>query len=65
MHVSPFTVNVPQSTLDDLQTRLSRTRWADEISDGWTWGTNRAELSALVDHWMHRFDWRNQEAAMN
>jgi microsomal epoxide hydrolase len=65
MHASRFTINVPQPTLDDLQTRLSRTRWADEIDDGWNWGTDRGELGALIDHWAHRFDWRSQEAAMN
>src|SRR5262245_43093076 len=64
-NLTPFVIRAPQATLDDLRVRLSRTRWADEIDDGWTFGTNRKELIALVDHWTHRFDWREQEQAMN
>jgi microsomal epoxide hydrolase len=58
-------IHVPQSTLDDLKARLRRTRWAAQIGDGWNLGASRAELETLVDHWMHRFDWRRQEDAMN
>ena len=29
--VRPFAINVPQSALDDLQERLARTRFPDEI----------------------------------
>jgi len=66
MSIKPFVVNVPQLTLSDLQERLSRTRWADEIPDrGWRYGTNLAYLRALTEHWLTRFDWRAQEAALN
>jgi len=65
MSISPFTISIPQSILDDLQDRLRRTRWADEIDDGWVLGTDRTQLRALVDHWTGAFDWRLQEAAMN
>jgi len=63
--IDKFVVNVPQRTLDDLQDRLKRTRWADEIDDGWTFGTDHGELRNLVEHWTGGFDWRRQEAAMN
>src|SRR5262245_20802224 len=65
MDASPFVVNVPQPTLDDLQARLRWTRWTDEIDDGWTLGTNREELTALIEHWRSSFDWRRQEDAIN
>ena len=52
MSIGKFVINVPQQTLDDLQARLTRTRWADEIDDGWTFGTDRTQLRALVDHWV-------------
>ena len=29
--IRPFRVAVPQSHLDDLQDRLARTRWPDEL----------------------------------
>jgi hypothetical protein len=65
MRIGKFLINVPQQTLDDLQARLTRTRWADEIDDGWTFGTDRKELRALIDHWTGSFDWRRQEDEMN
>jgi pimeloyl-ACP methyl ester carboxylesterase len=66
MSVNPFIVNLPHQTLFDLQDRLSRTRWADQIADdGWRLGTNGAYLRELAEHWRTRFDWRAQEAAIN
>ena len=65
MSPGKFVVHVPQQTLDDLQARLARTRWADEIDAGWTLGTDGNELRALVDYWVGVFDWRRQEDAMN
>jgi pimeloyl-ACP methyl ester carboxylesterase len=62
----PFEIAVPQRELDELAARLARTRYADDFAnDDWTFGVPGAYLRALVDHWIHRFDWRAQEAAMN
>src|SRR6266404_790604 len=64
--VKPFTINIPQSVLDDLQERLSRTRWPDEgESAGWTLGTRMGYMRDLINHWQHNYDWRKQEAALN
>ena len=62
----PFTIAIPQATLDDLQDRLARTRWPD-AADGadWSAGTSLDGLKALVDYWRHGYDWRAQEAALN
>ena len=39
--IRPFKVRVPQSVLDDLKTRLARTRFPDEINGaGWDYGAN-------------------------
>ena len=36
MAVTPFKVDVPDATLQDLKDRLARTRWPDEIpGSGW------------------------------
>ena len=64
-NIDLFSVDVPQLTLDDLQDRLRRTRWTNEIHDGWTLGADQAELRALVDYWTSAFNWRRQEAAIN
>jgi hypothetical protein len=37
MSIQPFTIAIPQATLDDLRERLARTRWTDEVEgSGWT-----------------------------
>ena len=30
--MQPFTIAIPQADLDDLQARLARTRWTDEVA---------------------------------
>jgi pimeloyl-ACP methyl ester carboxylesterase len=66
MHMQPFTIDIPQSTLDDVQRRLAQTRWPDEAEGvGWAYGTNRGYLKELVDYWQRSYDWRAQEARLN
>lgn len=66
MAVQPFEINVPEETLTDLQERLSRTRWPDEIYESeWDYGTNLAYMKELVDYWLYDFDWRAQERLIN
>jgi len=62
----PFHINIPQSTLDDLQERLQRTRWTSEPQDsGWGMGASLAYLKGLTDYWRDAYDWRKQEAELN
>ncbi len=66
MNIQPFTINVAQSTLDDLRERLTRTRWPDEVQRaGWDYGTNLDYLKVLVAYWQNQFDWKAQEAKLN
>lgn len=66
MDVQPFTINIPQSTLADLQQRLALTRWPDEIAgSGWSRGADLNYMQEVVRHWQTRFDWRCQEKAIN
>jgi microsomal epoxide hydrolase len=66
MQIPSFTIDIPQATLDDVQERLGRTRWPNEIEGaGWDYGTNLDYLKGLVDYWQHTFDWRAQEAKLN
>ena len=42
---APFTINIPQSTLDDLKQRLQNTRLPDHIpGTGWDMGTEPSYL---------------------
>ena len=62
----PFRLAVPESVLEDLRERLSRTRLPDEPPlEPWSTGTSVAYLKQLLDYWRDGFDWRAQEAKLN
>lgn len=62
----PFTIAVPDALLADLEDRLERTRWPDQLpSTGWAYGTDTAYLRELVEYWQNDFDWRAQEQRLN
>ena len=66
MNIQPFTIDIPQETLDDLRGRLANTLWPDEAEHtGWNYGTNMGYLKELVEYWQHSYDWRAQEAKLN
>jgi epoxide hydrolase len=64
--VQPYRVEIPQTELDDLDTRLERVRWPDEL-DGvdWTYGVPLEYVRELVGLWRTSFDWRAHEARLN
>ncbi|EOD64404.1 epoxide hydrolase family protein [Amycolatopsis vancoresmycina] len=64
--ITPFRVDVPQADLDDLRTRLARTRWPDQpAATGWRLGAPVDYVRELAEHWRTAFDWRAQEARIN
>ena len=64
--VVPFTLNVPEQTIEDLRSRLARTRWPDrEVVPDWSQGAPLAGIQALCDYWANRYDWRRCEARLN
>lgn len=66
MNLQTFKVQIPQETLDDLQERLARTRWVDEIPGaGWDYGSNLSYMKELIHYWQSHFDWRAQEEEIN
>src|SRR5215210_4480178 len=66
MTIHPFTIAIPQADLDELQGRLTRTRWIEAAEDdGWTYGIDRGYLRELADYWQQGYDWRKHEAALN
>jgi pimeloyl-ACP methyl ester carboxylesterase len=64
--IRPFTVRVPQATLDDLRRRIAATRWPDKetVADR-SQGTQLAKLQELVRYWGTDYDWRKVEARLN
>jgi len=64
--IQPLNIGVSQPVLDDLQDRLSRTRWPNEIEGaGWDYGVNLGYLRELCSYWQTQFDWRAQEDYLN
>lgn len=66
MKVEPFRIQIPSGAIDDLRQRLTRTRWPDAIpGTGWEYGADLDYMKQLVDYWLTKFDWRQQEAGLN
>ncbi|RPI64394.1 MAG: hypothetical protein EHM50_00725, partial [Lysobacterales bacterium] len=64
--VERFTIAVPADVLRDLDERLARTRWPDQLpGTGWSYGADTAYLRELVAYWLDEYDWRDQERALN
>ena len=66
MSVRPFQVSIPKADLEDLQERLARTRWPDELPGvGWSRGVPLGHLKELAEYWQDGYDWREWEAKLN
>ena len=65
MEITPFTVNVPEADVLDLQTRLANTRWPAEPVTDWSRGVPPSYARKLADTWANRYDWKAEEARLN
>ncbi|MGH7932951.1 MAG: epoxide hydrolase family protein [Candidatus Binataceae bacterium] len=66
MAKEPFTIAIPDATLNDLRERLKRTRWPrDFANSNWEYGTNLDYLKELAAYWADQYDWRRHEHEMN
>ena len=64
--MQPYSIDTNERDLDDLRQRLARTRFREELPhEDWRWGTPQPWLRNLVDHWLHRYDWRATQAELN
>ena len=64
--INPFEVNIAESILEDLRTRLSQVRWPDEIKNsGWNYGTSLGYMEELSDYWLTEYSWRKTENTIN
>ncbi|MEH6581721.1 MAG: epoxide hydrolase family protein [Halioglobus sp.] len=64
--VTPFTVDIPQSQLEDLQERLRGTRWPEqETVEDWNQGIPLSYTRELADYWAKDYDWRRFEKKLN
>ncbi|MDR6224360.1 epoxide hydrolase family protein [Desmospora profundinema] len=64
--IRPFRIVILQSVLDDLQARLTHTRWPDELPEaGGDYGVPLGYLKELAEYWRTSYDWRKHEARLN
>ena len=62
----PYTVEIPDDTLESIRTRVRDYPWHEMPDDGgWNYGTNLHYLREFCDYWVNEFDWRKQEARIN
>ena len=66
MEAPRFTIDIPQTEIDDLRERLARTRWpVDPGSRDERYGAPRHYIEPLLTYWRDEYDWRSVEAQMN
>ncbi|MFG1908575.1 epoxide hydrolase family protein [Kribbella sp. NPDC048928] len=64
--IKPFSIDIPQSTLDDLAARLANVRFPAPLpGDEWDTGVPVSWLSSLVEYWRTSYDWRAAEKELN
>lgn len=66
LHLEPFSIRIEDEALSDLQARIRKTRWPDQVAGiAWTQGTELQYLKQLLAYWADSFDWRAQERKLN
>lgn len=66
MNIAPFTVEIPQSAIADLNRRIDMTRWPEkETVDDWSQGVPLAALQDFVAYWRHGYDWYACQQMLN
>ena len=64
--ITPYTIAIPQTDLDDLKERLARIRWSNELPGvGSDYGVPLDPIKRLVKYWQESYDWRIWEAKLN
>lgn len=64
--IKPFTISIPEKSLDDLKLRLSLARFPDELDDAeWEYGAPLADIKRLTQYWKDEYDWRAAEKKLN
>ena len=64
--IRPFRIAVGDDVLDDLRSRLRKTRWPEtEPVEDWSQGVPLAWIRDICRHWAEGYDWRSREAMLN
>jgi pimeloyl-ACP methyl ester carboxylesterase len=64
-NIETFSLPYSDAAVEDLRTRLDRTRWPDEIpGSGWEYGVDLDFMRKLCAYWKDIFDWKTQVEAL-
>ena len=64
--ITPFTVAIPSSELEDLKLRLEHARWPEkETCDDWSQGIPLKYTQELAHYWATEYNWRRFEKKLN
>jgi pimeloyl-ACP methyl ester carboxylesterase len=64
--IRPFRIDIPESALADLKSRLALTRFPErETPADWTQGVPLAYMQEIRNYWASDYDWRRAEARIN
>ena len=64
--LTSFQINVAETALDDLRSKLSATRLPEsETVEDWTQGIPLSYMTEVVEYWQNSYDWRRCEAQLN
>ena len=64
--IRPYRISVGDDVLDDLKSRLRRTRWPEaELVDDWSQGAPLKWIKDVCRYWAEDYDWRDREARLN
>lgn len=63
---TPFSVAIPQDTLDDIRRRVEQFPWnAMHDAGSWDAGPSVEYMRSLSRYWIEEFDWRSAETRLN
>jgi Epoxide hydrolase N terminus len=64
--IRPFTIETPESELQDLRQRIAATRWPEkELVPDHSQGVQLETIQELARYWSSDYDWRACEAKLN
>jgi hypothetical protein len=63
--IRPFTIDVPESEVEDLRARLANTRWPTDVATDWSRGMPVSYARRLAARWAGEFDWSAAQAGLN
>ena len=68
--MTPFTIDVPQKTLDSIAAKVRAYEWhempvGDGLEGSWAFGANLDFMKALCAYWADGYDWRGWEMELN